>query len=91
MDKVRVSRAVTRLSARRRVTRHVDPKDRRRAILDLTVEGRAVYNQIVPLALAVEADLIADLSDAERVALDAAIAKLEARTASVAGDEDIEI
>jgi DNA-binding MarR family transcriptional regulator len=91
MDKVRVSRAVTRLTARRRVTRHVDVKDRRRAILDLTAEGRAVYNQIVPLALAVEAELVADLSDAERTTLEAALGKLERRTAGAFGDEDVEL
>lgn len=90
MDKVRVSRAVTRLAGRRLVTRRTDPKDRRRAILDLTAEGRNIYEQIVPLALAVEAELMADLSAAERAALDAAIRKLEARARPQQGDEDIE-
>lgn len=82
MDKVRVSRAATRLAGRRLVTRRADPIDRRRAILDLTAEGRAIYAQIVPLALAVEAELVADLSAAERAMLDAAIRKIEARAAT---------
>jgi DNA-binding MarR family transcriptional regulator len=91
MDKVRVSRAVTRLAGRRRVTRRTDPKDRRRAILDLTAEGREIYAQIVPLALAVEAELVADLSAAERAALEAAIRKLEARARPTPDDDDLEV
>ena len=39
MDKVRVSRAVTRLLAAGHITRRTDPEDRRRAILDLTPTG----------------------------------------------------
>jgi DNA-binding MarR family transcriptional regulator len=91
MDKVRVSRAVTRLAGRRCITRRTDSRDRRRAILDLTEEGRAVYDDIVPVALAVEAQLVADLSAAERAALDAAIRKLEVRALPQHGDEEIEI
>jgi DNA-binding MarR family transcriptional regulator len=91
MDKVRVSRAVARLLASGRITRRTDPKDRRRAILDLTAEGRAVYDRIVPLALAVEAELITDLSPQERETLDAVMAKLESRTAGNFAEEDIEL
>jgi DNA-binding MarR family transcriptional regulator len=88
MDKVRVSRAATRLAGRRLVTRRADPVDRRRAILDLTTEGRAVYARIVPLALAVEAELVADLSAAERATLDAALRKIEARAMTTTEPED---
>jgi DNA-binding MarR family transcriptional regulator len=91
MDKVRVSRAVTRLAGRCCLTRRTDPRDRRRAILDLTEQGRAIYEDIVPLALAVEAELVADLNAAERSALDAAIRKLEARARPHHGDEEIEV
>ena len=91
MDKVRVSRAVTRLAGRRCITRRTDPKDRRRAILDLTEQGRAIYDEIVPLALAVEAQLVVDLSAAERAALDAAIRKLEARARPQQGDDELEV
>src|SRR5229473_1961263 len=56
MDKVRVSRAVARLLARNRVSRRTDPDDRRRAILDLTPEGRMIYGKVVPMVLAVESE-----------------------------------
>jgi DNA-binding MarR family transcriptional regulator len=83
MDKVRVSRTVTRLLRSGHITRRTDPRDRRRAILDVTAKGLAVYRQIVPRALAVEATLLQDLTDSERTAFEAAVAKLEARVGTV--------
>jgi DNA-binding MarR family transcriptional regulator len=91
MDKVRVSRAVARLLASDRITRDTDPQDRRRAILDLSTEGRAVYEQIVPLALAVEAELVSSLTAEERAVLDDVIRKLEAQTEGKFADIDIEV
>ena len=88
MDKVRVSRTVTRLLRSGHITRRTDPRDRRRAILDVTAKGLAVYRQIVPRALAVEASLMQDLTDVERVAFESAVTKLEGRVASVMVDPD---
>jgi DNA-binding MarR family transcriptional regulator len=91
MDKVRVSRAVARLLARGRITRRTDPDDRRRAILDLTAEGRAVHAEVVPMVLAVENDLLAALSPEERTLLDELLRKLEQSTpADVGGDGEEE-
>lgn len=82
MDKVRVSRAVARLLAAGRITRHTDVEDRRRAILDLTPKGRADYEQIVPMVLAVESELLSELGPEERTALDQIMHKLERHTAA---------
>jgi DNA-binding MarR family transcriptional regulator len=91
MDKVRVSRAVARLLAHGRVTRRTDPEDRRRAILDLTPEGRAVYAKVVPLVLSVERELLGELSAEERGALDQILHKLERCTAAdLSGEDDSE-
>jgi len=79
MDKVRVSRAVARLVSAGRVSRRIDPADRRRAVLALTAAGRAIHRQIVPHAERVEARLLAGLTEDERVTLDRLIDKLEAR------------
>lgn len=79
MDKVRVSRAVSRLVAAGRVSRRIDRLDRRRSILALTAAGEAVHREIVPHAERVEARLLAGLDDAERATLDRLLAKLEAR------------
>jgi DNA-binding MarR family transcriptional regulator len=82
MDKVRVSRAVARLAAAGRLERRTDDADRRRALLELTPRGRAVYGEIGPLALAVEARLLAQLSAADRADLARLLPKLEAVAAT---------
>lgn len=66
MDKVAVSRAVARLAARRYLTRRRDPSDGRRVLLSLSAAGRRVHGQIVPLARAYEAGLLAQLGGVER-------------------------
>lgn len=88
MDKVRVSRAVARLLAHERITRRTDPDDRRRAILDLTPEGRAIYAKVVPMVLAVESELLSGLSSEERTLLDQIVLKLERRTADDFGGDE---
>jgi DNA-binding MarR family transcriptional regulator len=82
MDKSRVSRTVTKLIDSGHLSRLTDPNDRRRALLDLTVKGRKLYAKIVPLVLAVESELLQDLTEAERIALEAAMEKLEDRLAA---------
>lgn len=84
MDKVRVSRAVARLSATGRVSAAPDPADRRRQMLALTEEGARVYREIVPLALEREALLLAALDAGERAALDGLLGKLQAQAEDLA-------
>jgi len=69
MDKVAISRAVTRLIAMGRVTSAIDPADARRALLSLTSEGLEIYRRIVPMARAVEARLLEQLTESERTML----------------------
>lgn len=80
MDKVQVSRAVTSLIASGRVTRTPDNEDGRIAHLELTRAGRAVYEQIAPLALQLEEQFLTALTAAERKEFDRLLAKLSART-----------
>lgn len=63
MDKVAVSRAVTKLIKNGRIDREFADADRRRSILNLSAEGRAVHNEIAPLALQFEAELLQDIDD----------------------------
>lgn len=63
MDKVAVSRAVTKLIKNGRIDRQFADADRRRSILNLSDEGRRVHNEIAPLALAFEHDLLQGISD----------------------------
>src|SRR6185503_14078652 len=51
MDKVAVSRAVSRLMAARRVRASADKEDARRQRLSLTAQGEDVHARIAPIAL----------------------------------------
>jgi len=79
MDKVQVSRAVASLVERRRVQRDGDDDDGRVTRLSLTPRGRAIYDEIVPLALHLEAVLLAALTPGEREALSSLLEKLSSR------------
>ncbi|WCL52672.1 MarR family winged helix-turn-helix transcriptional regulator [Gimibacter soli] len=77
MDKVAVSRAVNRLLESGRIERHFAEDDRRRSVLALSAKGRAVYEQIVPLALDYEDRLISGLTADEQAQLTALLDKLD--------------
>lgn len=79
MDKVQVSRAISRLLGRELVVRVQDAEDRRRWILRLTPAGEEMYRDIVPAARAREAELLATLSESERRQLELLIDKLYRR------------
>ncbi|MBI1779696.1 MAG: winged helix-turn-helix transcriptional regulator [Proteobacteria bacterium] len=81
MDKVQVSRAVGRMLDRRLISRIGDAADRRRRVLSLAPRGRAIYAEIVPLALGREANLMAALTPTESALLDRLLAKLQAQAA----------
>jgi DNA-binding MarR family transcriptional regulator len=69
MDKVAVNRACKGLEDRGLAARTANARDGRSHHLELTGEGRAMHARIMPLALAIEAQLFAGLSDAERATL----------------------
>lgn len=71
MDKVAISRAVARLVAMGRVAATADSHDARRQVLSLTPAGEAIYAEIVPLALKLEAQLLEAVPPDERTRLDA--------------------
>ena len=76
MDKVAVSRAVTKLIKVGVIDRKFADADRRRSILNLSAKGREVHDEIAPLALQMEADLLEDLTADEIAVLDTVIDKL---------------
>lgn len=79
MDKVAVSRAVSKLIKSGRIDREFADADRRRSILNLSEEGRLVHDEIAPLALKFESDLLQGLTDDEIRALNALMERLMAR------------
>lgn len=79
MDKVAVSRAVSKLLKSGRIDRQFADADRRRSILNLTEEGRRVHDEIAPLALKFEEDLLHGLDEDEIHILNVLTERLLAR------------
>jgi DNA-binding MarR family transcriptional regulator len=79
MDKVAVSRAVTKLIKNGRIDRQFADADRRRSILNLSEEGRKVHDEIAPLALKFEHDLLDGIIDDDVATLSAVIDGLLAK------------
>ena len=80
MDKVTVNRASKALEERALIGRAPNAADGRSHHLALTSTGRELYEQIVPMALSVEAELFAS---EEARALEAMLTKLRARVAEL--------
>lgn len=79
MDKVAVSRAVSQLLKAGRIERSFADDDRRRSVLKLSAAGWEVYDEVVPMALALERDLLETLSAVDRETLDRLIDTLFTR------------
>ncbi|MEO1100314.1 MAG: MarR family winged helix-turn-helix transcriptional regulator [Pseudomonadota bacterium] len=76
MDKVAVSRAVAGLIELGYLTREPSAADGRRSELRLTKVGQGIYDQIVPLALQYERDLLARLDAGDVKQLEALMTRL---------------
>ncbi len=87
MDKVQVSRAVTTLAAAKRLTRSEDGKDARVVRLALTARGRAIYEEVAPLALHLESLLLSSLSAQERNTLQTLMHKLDRQVSLLGAPE----
>lgn len=79
MDKVAVSRAVSKLIKNGRIDRQFADADRRRSILNLSEEGQRVHDEIAPLALKFEQDLLHGFGDEEVRTLNVLMERLLAR------------
>lgn len=79
MDKVAVSRAVTKLVKNGRIDREFADADKRRSILNLSEEGQQLHDEIAELALQFERDLMEGFSDDEMVELNKTMERLLAR------------
>jgi DNA-binding MarR family transcriptional regulator len=79
LDKVAVSRAVTKLIKKGRIDREFADADKRRSILNLSDEGRQLHDEIAALALAFERDLLEGLTPEELTQLNSLMERLLAR------------
>jgi len=79
LDKVAVSRAVTKLIKKGRIDREFADADRRRSILHLSEDGKKLHDEIAELALNFERDLLEGLSPDELDQLNSLMERLLAR------------
>jgi len=83
LDKVQVSRAVSRLEKKGWIQRKGDTVDRRRSLLTLTQDGRGVFDELGKMALDFEDDVGASLNVEEYAQLDRILKKLCKRAQSL--------
>ena len=83
MDKVTVNRASKALEERDLIGRAPNMADGRSHHLALTTTGRELYDQIVPMALSIEAQLATVLGSGEAKMLEAMLAKLRSQAAAL--------
>ena len=83
LDKVAVSRAVTRLIKNGRIDREFADADRRRSILNLSEEGKKLHDEIAQLALQFERDLLQGFSADELENLNSIMERLLARASLI--------
>ena len=79
MDKVAVSRALSRLVASGRVSRSIHSNDKRRSVLGLTAAGWLIHDDVAPMARARERQVLARLDAEERAWLERILNKLDGR------------
>jgi len=83
MDKVAVSRAVTKLIKNGRIDREFADIDKRRSILNLSEEGKKLHDEIAQLALQFERDLLQGFSREEIDDLNNIMERLLARASLI--------
>ncbi len=86
MDKVKVSRAVRSLIERRLLRRAEDRRDRRVRRLAITPQGRRTQANVMPLAHALESELLGPLCAEDRERLRAALLRLDRHLAAKGAD-----
>ena len=79
LDKVAVSRAVTKLIKNGRIDREFADADKRRSILNLSEAGKKLHDEIAELALQFERDLVEGFSAEEMETLKSLMDRLMAR------------
>ena len=83
MDKVAVSRAVTKLIKNGHIDREFADTDKRRSILNLSEDGKRLHDEIAELALQFERDLLLGFSAEELESLNSLMERLLARASLI--------
>lgn len=79
LDRARTSKAITSLVAKQLLQRQPLAGDRRLVMLSITEAGRAVYDGLYPMVLAINRDLLASLGEGQVAQLDQTLDTLQQR------------
>jgi DNA-binding MarR family transcriptional regulator len=77
LDRARTSRTLTRLTDKKLVRREPRPSDRREVHVFLTDEGRRLYGEVFPRVAAIQRELLAPFSAAQRAQFSELLALLQ--------------
>jgi DNA-binding MarR family transcriptional regulator len=88
MHKTKVSRAVAHLEKRKLIQRRVNKADLRESLLSLTSEGRAIYEDLAPGALAFSKHLIEAIDPADRAAFARSLQQLIKRSTTLVDESE---
>lgn len=80
-----ITSLIDTLERRALVTRAPDPDDRRRVLVEITEAGRALVDQFVPEAVALQTAVMSGLSEADRARLVRILATVRDTTAALDG------
>jgi len=86
MDKVAVNRACKVLEDRGLVARAPNARDGRSHLLELTPEGQAIHEEVMPLAIQTESDLFDGFDPEERAQFRLLLERMRARAAELIGE-----
>lgn len=89
LERPRTSRHITELAARQLIRRVPVPGDRRRALVELTREGRRLYDALFPQSARFNDDVLSVLTPAELAAFDDALAKLTENAERIAASRPV--
>ena len=84
LDKMPASRAIAKMKAQGLLVKNIDKNDKRSSLLKLTAQGLAVYQQLVPMVLQREQELLSVLTLQELKSLEATIEKLTLKSIEIA-------
>lgn len=91
LDRARTSRMIGPLVDKGLITRSAHPGNRKQALVELTAEGRALYEALMPQVKDINQRLLQGLSPAEMAQLDALLGRLHASAEALRRELDDEL
>ena len=89
LDRTRTSRTITTLIGKGLVQRETLPGDARRALLQLTTAGKALYAELFPRVQAINMELLGDVPEQELQDMASAFARIREKAQQMQTDTDL--